>query len=168
MKIILLLTIFVFSVLTLPAQKKIISGVIKDEHSEEGVLFASVQFKNTNIGQNTDSSGRFSFRLDNWPADTLEITCVGYQSLLFVIDTRRDSSFANIRLQRGTFNEGVQVKAKVNKGLLLWRKIVEHKPENNRYRFDNFSYEIYNKLEIDIKNINFSKFSKLKPFKPVA
>ena len=71
-------------------------------------------------------------------------------------------------LQRGTFNEGVQVKAKVNKGLLLWRKIVEHKPQNNRYRFDNFSYELYNKLEIDIKNINFKKFSKLKPFRPVT
>ena len=64
-------------------------------------------------------------------------------------------------LERGTFNEGVQVKAKVNKGLLLWRKIVQHKPQNDRYRFDNFSYELYNKLELDIKNFNFQKIRKI-------
>ncbi|MFI5129577.1 MAG: DUF5686 family protein [Chitinophagales bacterium] len=150
------------------AQKKVISGTIKDEHSEEGVPFASVQFKNTTIGRFTDSSGNFSLQLDNWPSDTLVITCVGYQPLLFVINTNQDSSFITIMLQRGTFNEGVQVRAKVNKGLLLWRKIVEHKPQNNRYRFDNFSFELYNKLEIDIKNINFTKFSNLKPFRPIT
>src|SRR5258706_850852 len=156
-----------FSAIT-QAQKKIMSGIIKDEHSEEGVPFASIQFKNTPVGRYTDSSGKFSFHLDSWPSDTLLITCVGYQPLLFVINVTKDSSFITVPLQRGTFNEGVQVRAKVNKGLLLWRKIVEHKTQNNRYRFDNFSYELYNKLEIDIKNINFKRFSKLKPFRPIT
>ncbi len=150
------------------AQKKIIAGTIQDEHSEEPVPFASIQFKGSTVGQFTDSAGHFLFHLDNWPSDTLQITCVGYQPLLFVINRNKDSSSITILLQRGTFNEGVQVRTKVNKGLLLWRKIVEHKPQNNRYRFDNFSYELYNKLEIDIKNINFSKFSKLKPFRPIT
>jgi len=169
MKFTLLLTVLcILSAASVRAQKKIIAGIVKDEHSEEVVPFASVQFKNTPIGQNTDSAGHFSFRLDKWPSDTLQITCVGYQPLLVVINVNKDSSFVDVMLQRGTFNEGVQVRTKVNKGLLLWRKIVEHKPQNNRYRFDNFSYEIYNKLEIDIKNINFRKFSKLKPFRPVA
>ena len=36
----------------------------------------------------------------------------------------------------------------------MWRRIVRRKPMNDRYRFDNFSYELYNKLELDIKNIN--------------
>jgi hypothetical protein len=57
---------------------------------------------------------------------------------------------------------------KVNKGLLVWRKIVQHKPMNDRYRFTNFSYELYNKLELDLKNINFEKFAKFKPLRPVA
>ena len=34
--------------------------------------------------------------------------------------------------------------------------------------FDNFSYELYNKLELDIKNINFEKFGKFKPLKPIS
>ena len=56
----------------------------------------------------------------------------------------------------------------MNKGLLLWRKIVQNKPRNDRYRFDNFSYELYNKLELDIKNVNIDKITKFKPLRPVG
>ena len=71
-------------------------------------------------------------------------------------------------MERGTFNEGVKVRVRVNKGLLVWRKIVENKAKNDRYRFDNFSYELYNKLEVDIKNFNFKGLAKLKPLRPVT
>jgi hypothetical protein len=59
--------------------------------------------------------------------------------------------------------EAVVVSRKIDRGLLMWRRIVRHKPQNDRYRFQNFSYELYNKLEIDIKNIKKEKFEKL-PF----
>src|SRR5688572_29462487 len=150
------------------AQQKVISGIVKDSHSEEFVPFASVFFKNTSIGKLTDSAGFFSFRIDQWPADTLIITSVGYQPFLFAIDKSRDSILLHIQFERGTFNEGVKVKTKVNKGLLLWRKIVQNKSRNDRYRFSNFSYELYNKLELDIKNFNFGKISRFKPLKPVG
>ncbi len=157
-------------ILSIPgmAQRKIIAGIVKDANSEEGIPFASISFKNTTIGKLTDSSGSFTFNLSRWPSDTLEITCVGYQPYRYVLPGNRDSFFININMERGTFNEGAQVKIKVNKGLLVWRKIVQHKPENDRYRFDNFSYELYNKLELDLKNINFEKFGKFKPLKPVS
>jgi hypothetical protein len=93
---------------------------------------------------------------------------VGYQPFYLLIDQKKDSLFITINLERGTFNEGVSVKVKVNKGLQVWRKIVQHKPENDRYRFENFSYELYNKLELDLKNVNFEKFGKLKPLKPIS
>ncbi|MEI9811026.1 MAG: DUF5686 family protein [Bacteroidota bacterium] len=157
-----------FLVVNTEAQQKMISGVVKDSHSEEGVAFASVKFRNTTTGRLTDSSGSFFFSLKEWPSDTLEITCVGYQPYFLVIDKSRDSATILINMERGTFNEGVKVKVKVNKGLLLWRKIVQHKPANNPYRFDNFSYELYNKLELDIKNINFHRLAKFKPFRPAG
>ena len=154
---------------TLPAhaQKKTITGTVKDIHSEERVPFASVSFKNTTIGKLTDSAGQFIFILNEWPADTIEITCVGYQPFYFAIQKGKDTILADIRMERGTFNDGVKVRVKVNKGLLLWRKIVKKKPENDRYRFANFSYELYNKLELDLKNINIDKFSRFKPLRPV-
>jgi len=170
-KLLRFLSIF-FLAISYPAliigQVKIISGIVKDSHSEERIPFASVSFKNSTIGKLTDSSGAFSFYLNKWPSDTLEITCVGYQPFRLYINTEKDSVYINIMMERGTFNEGAVVKTKINKGLFVWRKIVQHKPENDRYRFDNFSYELYNKLELDLKNINFEKFGKFKPLKPIS
>ena len=161
-------TCFIFAVLFSSAQRKIITGVVKDSHSEERIPFASVSFKNSTIGKLADSSGSFYFNLTNWPSDTLLITCVGYQPFFKIIDKNKDLIEADIMMERGTFNDGATVKVKVNKGLLLWRKIVQHKPDNDRFRFDNFSYELNNKLELDLKNINFEKFGKFKPLRSIT
>ena len=150
------------------AQRKWLTGRIIDSHSEEPVAFASVSFPGTQIGQLTDTSGRFSLNLNAWPGDSLLVTCVGYQPFRLFVPSDRDSLEVTIPLERGTYNEGVRVKAKVNKGLLVWRKIVQNKPRNDRYRFDNFSYELYNKLELDIKNVNFKKITRFKPLRPVG
>ncbi|MES1219724.1 MAG: DUF5686 family protein [Bacteroidota bacterium] len=146
--------------------QKRINGIVRDFHSDERVPFASVSFQNTTVGKLTDSAGTFSFYLDKWPSDTLLITCVGFQPFKLYLPPSKDTILIDIPMERGTFNEGVRVKTKVNKGLLLWRKIVQHKPKNDRYRFQNFSYELYNKLELDVKNLKFG-ITKLKPFKPV-
>jgi Family of unknown function (DUF5686)/CarboxypepD_reg-like domain len=166
-RLVILFSLFLV-MLSAAGQRKMISGTIKDSHSDEPIPFASVIFPGTTIGQLTDSSGAFFLSLDKWPGDTLLITCVGYQPLALIIDQAKDSMLVNLTLERGTFNEGVRVKTKVNKGLLLWRKLVQHKPENDRYRFDNFSYELYNKLELDIKNINFNKIARFKPLRPIG
>ena len=150
------------------SQRKIMAGTVKDSHSDEPVPFASIQFINSTIGKLSDSSGRFEFNLAQWPSDTLEITCVGYQPYKLFIPADRDSITVTLVMERGTFNEGARVKTKVNKGLFLWRKIVQNKPRNDKFRFQNFSYEVYNKLELDIKNINFGKISKFKPLRPVT
>ncbi len=84
------------------------------------------------------------------------------------MDPARDSVQTEILLERGTFNDEVKVKNKINKGLFVWKKIVQHKAENDRYRFSNFSYELYNKLELDIKNFNFGKISRFKPLRPIG
>jgi hypothetical protein len=167
-KCLLLLSIILFHWPTLIAQQVQVRGMVKDVHSEEPVPFASVVFKNSSIGKLTDSAGRFSFVLTTIPSDTLEITCVGYQPFQLLVKGRNENEPITILLERGAFNTGAIVKTKVNKGLLVWKKIVQHKPKNDRYRFDNFSYELYNKLELDLKNINFQKFGKLKPLRPVA
>jgi hypothetical protein len=150
------------------SQRKILAGVVKDAHSDEPIPFASLQFVNTTVGKLSDSSGKFEFNLAQWPSDTLEITCVGYQFYKLYIPPGLDSITISIIMERGTFNEGAQVKTKINKGLFLWRKIVQNKSRNDKFRFQNFSYEVYNKLELDIKNFDFQKLSRLKPFKPVT
>lgn len=164
----LILSFIQFIALPASAQRKQFSATVRDSHSEEAIPFASASFTQSTIGKLTDSSGAIYFNLDQWPSDTLRITCVGYQPYLLVIDTSRETIEAQILMERGTFNEGVKVKTKVNKGLLVWRKIVQNKSRNDRYRFDNFSYELYNKLELDIKNVNFKKITRFKPLRSVG
>lgn len=168
-----LLKITLLILLVLPsfhsyAQHKVITGTIRDKHSEEPLPFISVYFVNTTIGKLTDSAGNFHLRVSNWPSDTLEVTSVGYQTYQYVVNKSLDSIHLDILLERGTYSGDVQVRAKVNPGLYLWRRIVQHKDRNDRYRFDNFSYELYNKLEVDMKNINFNKLARFKPLKPIS
>ncbi len=71
-----------------------------------------------------------------------------------------------IHLQRGAYINEVVVSRKVDFGLLLWRKIVKHKESNDRYRFHNFSYELYNKLELDLDQVNRERLETVKLLKP--
>jgi hypothetical protein len=150
------------------AQTRIIKGVVKDVHSDERIPFASIQLKKTGSGNLTDSAGYFVLAIKEWPHDTLEVTYVGYQDYLLPIDSallskvRNNVLELNILLERGKYASEVVVKRKIDRGWLMWRRIVRHKPMNDRYRFDNFSYELYNKLELDIKNINKEKWKEMK------
>jgi len=52
------------------------------------------------------------------------------------------------------------VKSKYNRALWFWKKIMAHKDKNNRTRWDSYSYEIYNKLEMDLNNVRKEKLAK--------
>lgn len=153
---------------TVQAQSKVLRGIIQDAHSGERIPFASMQFKAEGTGRLSDSAGGFVFRFNDWPKDTLVITYVGYQDFKLAFDSTLLQKAKNgviditILMERGKF-DAVVVTRKIDRGLLMWKRIVRHKPKNDRYRFNNFSYELYNKLEIDIKNVQKDKFKKL-PF----
>ena len=151
------------------AAQKTISGIVKDAHSDEPVPFVSIQFKGTQRGAVSDTAGRFTFTVAQWPADTLVFTRVGFQTYYLVIPKDSFELNATVPMERGTFNETVVVKSqKIDRGLWLWKKVVEHKPVNNRYKYDNFSYELYNKLQVDLKNFNsLKRVSSIKPFRPI-
>jgi uncharacterized protein DUF5686 len=155
------------------SQTKILKGFIKDAHSNERVPFASMRFKKSGTGRLSDSSGSFSFRFDDWPKDTLEITYVGFQDYELAFDSAFFSRAGNdnivnlaIRLERGRYQNEVIVRKKVDHGLIMWRRIVRRKKFNDRYRFNNFSYELYNKLELDLNNVKKEKLETRKLLKP--
>lgn len=158
-----------FCCLIAVAQTKVLKGSIRDQHSGEQIPFASVRFKNSGIGKLSDSSGAFIFYFNTWPKDTLEISFVGFREYYYALDPaqiRTDSINLLVNLEAGKYNIGVVVTGKVNRGLQMWKRIVKHKPEHNRYRFRNFSYELYNKLELDFKNVNKERLSEIKLLKP--
>jgi hypothetical protein len=155
---------------TVFSQSKIIVGNARDQHSAEPVPFASVRFRVSGNGVLADSSGGFLITVPH-VNDTLEITSVGYQDFYLPVNSSLiagDTLRISANLVPGKFTTTVTLKVKVNRGLILWRRIVAHKPMNDRYRFRNFSYEIYNKLELDLKNINKEKMAEAKIMKPFS
>lgn len=166
----LLFTLVLFVAGTVFGQNKIIIGNARDQHSAESVPFASVRFRNAHNGALADSSGGFAINVPRGN-DTLEITSVGYQDFYLPVNWNSiagDTLHINANLVPGKLTSVVTLKVKVNRGLILWRRIVAHKPMNDRYRFNNFSYEIYNKLELDLKNINKDRLAEAKLLKPFS
>jgi len=148
-------------------QSIVISGTIRDAHTQEPISYASVYLRTAGNGKMSDSSGSFSFHLNNLTTDTLIVSFVGYEIFKIPVSQLNDSMALDIQLIRGGANADVVVRSNINKGLFLWRKIMAKKKLYDRYNMTNFGYEAYNKLEIDIKNFNADRVKKnifLKPF----
>lgn len=163
------LTLALFTINPAMAQVRVLKGIVKDIHSDERIPFASMKFLKAGSGKLADSSGAFIFRFERWSPDTLEVTYVGYQDYKFTInpaDITGDTINLVINMERGKYAAEVVVKRKIDRGLLMWKRIVRKKPFNDRYRFANFSYELYNKLELDLKNLNKEKLNEIKLLKP--
>jgi hypothetical protein len=156
----------------LQAQHKTIKGYIKDALSDERVPFASVSFMHSGNGKLSDSAGNFIFRFDEWPSDTLVVTYVGYKDYkIFIGSDFLKRAVDNqltivINMDRGKTVAEVVVKRKIDRGYLMWKRIVKHKPQNDRYRFNNFAYELYNKMELDLNRINRDKMKQKKLLQP--
>src|SRR5690348_3143740 len=150
------------------AQEKILKGVILDKQSDEPIPYASAVFKKSGIGVLSDSLGKFTLTLKSWPAgDTLQVNNVGYKPTLIPVSAIQDSTFITVYIEVLPPQHEAVVKVKYNRALWFWRKIQSHKSKNDKRHYDNYAYEVYNKLEVDFNNVNKEKLEKnfvLKPF----
>ena len=166
----IIISISLFFAVLLPkqscAQRKILKGIVKDRQSDEAIPFASVVFKISRQGTLTDSSGSFSFNYTGNAADTLFVTSVGYKPAALVIPFNKDSSFITVQMEVAPVSKEAIVKVKFNRALWFWKKIVEHKKEHDLTNYKNYSYEVYNKIEVDKNNVNIEKINNNKLLKP--
>jgi len=164
--------LLLFTSLAANSQTKVLRGIVQDAQSGEPVPFASMRMEVSGNGRLSDSAGGFVFHFQEWPHDTLQVSYVGYQNFNLLLGDSlyrravRDTLNVVINMMRGKYNTEVVVRKKVDFGLLLWKKIVRRKQFNDRFRFHNFSYELYNKLELDLNQINKEKIKNIKLLRP--
>ena len=123
-----LLIALIFFAAGLEAQTTL-TGKIIDAHTKEPVPYASVYLKKSGIGQTSDSAGNFIIHINNLQHDSLVISYVGYESFMIPVTEANDNRALDIQLQRGGLTGNVIIKAKFNKGLFLWRKIMSKKKQ---------------------------------------
>src|SRR3954469_14195606 len=102
----LMLVLCCFTLNSASAQLKVLKGIIKDEHSDERIPFASIHFQKSGSGKLADSSGAFTFRFEHWPSDTLEITYVGYKDYKVFINpsmAKSDTIHVVANMDRGKY-----------------------------------------------------------------
>lgn len=168
-KVIHLSLALLFAGASLKAQQRYIHGVVKDKHTNEAIPFAAVQFIGTTTGATTGEDGTYSMQLPAIPGDSLLARVIGYGELHKAVDRRLDSQQVDFELERReyTLNEFV-IHAGVNPALIILRRIIEHKPQNDPHRLESYTYRVYNKLELDLDNFDKEKFQQSKLFKPFA
>ncbi len=144
-------------------QPYIFSGKVVDMNTNEGIPFAIVYFPHIMLGTTADLDGKFSFSVDSLPIDTLHFEAMGYKALNKKLAAQSHDVNFVIELERAeqVLNDFVVKADWVDPALILVRKIIAHKPDNDPDRIDNYSYEAYNRLEADLQRMSRAQFQKI-------
>jgi hypothetical protein len=169
LKLLLLICFLHILIFSAKAQKDVVKGRVINYFTNEPISFASVRWKVAGNGVVTDSVGFFKLpKKNNSTSDTIIVSYIGYEDVRHVFNIKRDTGEVTITLPELKVSHGVEVKSKFNKGLRWWKAVVAHKKENDPYQYNNYAYELYNKLELDINNIDRIKLENNKTLKPFA
>ncbi|MEM7187210.1 MAG: DUF5686 family protein, partial [Bacteroidota bacterium] len=148
------------------AQTKV-SGEVRDEYGDP-VAFANVIFKDSNEGTITNENGRFYLESDE-NHDGLWVSFVGYELKVVPLEKRTTYQLTvTLKEEAANLEEVVIYSGKTSKkdnpAITILRKIWENRRENGVKKFDQYSYDKYEKLEFDINTID-SSLIKSKIFK---
>lgn len=146
-------TVFIFYETSSRAQKTKIRGIVKDKQTNQPISFANVTFKNSSIGTVTNTDGEFFIETrENY--DTLLISFVGYKPLAKQLDIHTYQEL-NINLVPDVFAlDEIVVYPTENPAHPILRNIIANKNKHNPTKFDHYSYKLYNKIELDVNNVD--------------
>jgi len=149
------------------AQTTRISGVVSDAVTGETLPFVNIAFVDSRIGTITDIDGRYAF--DTYYAtDSIRVSYVGYLPRTLPVKRDRDQVI-DIALDPSKVQlaEVVIKPSEENPAFTILRRVVQHKPVNNREKLEAYQYDAYNKIEFDLNNIT-EEFTERKLFQPFA
>lgn len=150
------------------AQERIIYGKVTDAQTGLPLVSCSVYSSNPGSGVITDSSGKYSFTI-NSKADSIAISMMGYQTIEKHVTKAQKQEIDFIALPISTAMEGVVIrfKAKYTLAQKLVKNVIKNKGINNVFNNDSYQCQVYDKIEVDLKNIP-GKLQSSKLLKPLA
>ncbi len=157
----LILFLLLSAVKVYPQTTKI-RGHVKDASSKEPIPFVSVAFVDLGIGTITDFNGEYFLEANTKP-DTLVISSLGYKKKSIFISEHGFQTI-NIELEPDKYSiEEVVITPGENPAHRIVRNIIANKKENDPNQTGTYQCEIYNKIQIDINNVD-DKFRNRKVF----
>lgn len=139
----------------LHGQKTKVYGYVLDAETEEPLPFVNIAFDQTKIGTSSNIEGYYELET-YYATDSVVASAVGYrpQKLSVVLDVaqRIDFRLSSGQVQLKEFT--VSAKDQENPAHPILRKIIRNKPVNNREKLAAYEYQLYNKMEFDLNNID--------------
>ncbi|MDX9853347.1 MAG: DUF5686 family protein [Tenuifilaceae bacterium] len=124
-----------------------------DSQTGEPLPFVNVSFVGTTIGTVTDFDGNF-FLETRTPGDSLSVSYMGYFPKRVAVKKGVFQEL-NFSLEPESFSlEAVVVRPGENPAHKILRNIIKNKNRNNTDNLDSYSYESYNKIEVDLNNVD--------------
>ena len=163
----LLLLSLVFACVDAKAQRTLVTGHVIETESQEPIPFANVYFKDSKIGATTDEYG--NYRIETYyPTDSLIVSVLGFKRQAQRVKPDKaqvlDFKLEVAGISLGPVNIVADKKTK-DPAVELMKKVVRNKAANNREKLEAYEYDVYNKIEFDMNNIN-EKFTNQKVMKP--
>ncbi len=159
-----ILILFLFGYFSIKAQT-FIDGRVLDAKTKAPISYANIYIKGSTIGTTTNDTGYYQLTIYT-AFDSLSAALLGYEEVTQPIK-KQSKQRINFYLNesQSMLAEAVIVARKESLEDYLIRRILENKDKNDKKHLQNYSYESYNKIELDVKNLS-DKFMDKKIFKP--
>jgi len=148
----LILPIFIAS--RIPAfGQQLLTGRITDKDTGEPVPYTNIVFENTTIGAMSNADGYYKLS-GVPPGKNLLISAVGYEKQLVPFGAIQFPVF-NIELKEEVIPiSEITVSPGENPALKILKQVLDRKKDNDPSFYPDWQSRVYNKIEIDLKNIN--------------
>lgn len=139
-----------------------IRGVVLDKKTGQPVPFTNIFFPKSDVGTPAELDGNFQLTVNGLPGDTLYIQAIGYNTFKKKLDRSQHDIqlYITLETEANKLNEVVVI-AGEDPAITLLKHIIAAKPRNNPARFNNYSCESYNKIELDLLNLSREEFETL-------
>ncbi len=148
--------------------KTTIHGKVLHAITREPIPYATITVKNTQIGTVTDNSGTFHLSTYNQlPSDSIKISSIGFDPAWYNIILESDN-ILDVWLVPSDYSLSEVVilpDEKENPAYPFMRKVLAQKESNNPENVISYQCEVYNKIEIDLFDVDEQDKDRL-TFKP--
>lgn len=167
MKVLYFLSV-IFLCYSSAAQPRVITGKVIDAKTRQPLSSSSVYALHSGNGVITDEDGSYTLTISD-RIDTIGISMVGYMPVFKHVSKEKNQVIDfEVQPSAGSMSEvSVSAKSKYTRAQRLVRLVIKNKSKHNVYEKDNFQSHVYDKVELDIKNIA-DKIERSKLLKPLA
>ena len=145
-----------------------IKGEIIDSLTKSPLVSCSVYSLNTGNGVITDENGKYIFPIDS-KTDSIGISMIGYKTISKRVTKAHQQEIDFVAEPLATAMQGIviDIKSRYSRAQRLIKNVINNKGINNVFNNNSYQCKVYDKIEVDIKNIP-GKLESSRLLKPLA